>query len=409
MQAFKCALRVVFSHPVYVLVYVLFLSSMGVFIASSINTGSTEENFSATKVPFAVIDRDQSELSRSLTAFLDENAEQVKVADDSFAMQDAVATGLVRYLLVVPEGYGSAFMEAAHTGSDQPVLESTFSFGTMGGQLVDEQVNQYVGLVRAAAALEPDASATSVLSRADSAASEKTAIETVQTPNGAIPADRFAFYLQWGTYTMTAAIVVCVGLLMSAFNRTEVRRRNLVAPMSSLQLGLQKAAACLLVTVAVWAVACGIGLVAFGYTLESVPSSAMALVLFSAFVFSLVPLSLGFLLGQLGASEMVANAVGNILGMVMSFLGGAWISIELLPPEVQTFSHFIPTYWYNDAVGQAIHLTDVTLETMAPILGNLGIVALFAVALFAVALAAGRLHLKSADAGGNAAASTLAV
>ena len=106
---------------------------------------------------------------------------------------------------------------------------------------------------------------------------------------------------------------------------------------------------------------------------------------------------------------MAANAVGNILGMVMSFLGGAWISINLLPDEVQVFSHFIPTYWYNDAVSQAVHLTEVTFDTIAPILGNIGIVALFAVALFAVALAAGRLRLKSAEAGGNAAASTLAV
>lgn len=409
MQAFKCALRVVLNHPVYLLVYVVFLGSMGVFIASSINTGSTEESFDAVKAPFAVIDHDQSELSQSITSFLGKNAEQITVDDDPFAMQDAVATGMVRYLLVIPEGYSSSFMKAARTGGDQPVLESTFSFGTMSGQLVDEQVNQYLGLVHSAAALEPHASVASVLARANAAAGKKADVETVQTTSGAIPADRFAFYLQWGTYTMTAAIVVCVGLLMSAFNRTDVKRRNLVAPLSNLQLGLQKAAACLLVTVLVWAVACGIGLAAFGYTLDGVPTSAIALTLFSAFVFSLVPLSIGFLLGQLGVSEMAANAVGNILGMVMSFLGGAWISINLLPDEVQVFSHFIPTYWYNDAVSQAVHLTEVTFDTIAPILGNIGIVALFAVALFAVALAAGRLRLKSAEAGGNAAASTLAV
>ena len=409
MQAFKCALRIVLSHPVYLLVYVVFLGTMGVFIASSINTGSTEENFNAVKAPFAVIDHDQSELSQSVISFLGNNAEQVAVADDSFAMQDAVATGMVRYLLVIPEGYGNSFIKAAHTGSVQPTLEATFSFSTMSGQLIDEQVNQYLGLVRSAAVLEPDASVANVLSRANAAVGTKADVETVQTTSGAIPGDRFAFYLQWSTYTMTASIVVCVGLLMSAFNRTDVKRRNLVAPLSSLQLGLQKAAACLLITTLVWAVACGIGLTAFGYTLDGVPPSAIALTLFGVFVFSLVPLSIGFLLGQLGVSEMAANAVGNILGMVMSFLGGAWISIELLPDEVQMFAHFMPTYWYNDAVTQAVHLTEVTSHTIAPILGNVGIVALFAIALFAVALAAGRLHLKSAEAGGNAAASTMAV
>ena len=102
---------------------------------------------------------------------------------------------------------------------------------------------------------------------------------------------------------------------------------------------------------------------------------------------------------------MVANAVGNIAGMVMSFLGGAWISIELMGPEIQTLSRFIPTSWYTEAVSKSVHLTDVTLSSAAPVLANLGVVALFAAALFAVALVAGRVRMRSAEAGGNAAAS----
>lgn len=409
MQAFKTALRIVLNHPVYLLVYVGFLSCMGVFIAASINTGISDDGtYNASKVPLAVIDRDNSELSKSLTSYLAETGNLIEVADDSFAMQDAVATGEVSYLLVIPRGYGDAYLEAAHTGAEEPTLESTFSYGTIAGTLADEQVNQYLGLVRAAAALEPEAGISSVLARADQAAAESADIETVQTPNGAKPADTFAFYLQWGSYTMTAAIVVCVGLLMSAFNRTDVHRRNLIAPTSALRLGLQKAMACLLVTVAVWAVTCGIGLAAFGSSLEGVPGPAVALVLGTAFVFSLVPLSIGFFLGQIGASEMVANAVGNITGMVISFLGGAWISIDLLSPEVQTLSRFIPTSWYTEAVGQAVHLTEFTPQTVLPILGDIGIIALFAIALFAAALAVGRLNLRSAEAGGNAAANAAA-
>lgn len=409
MQAFKAALRIVLNHPVYLLVYVGFLSCMGVFISASINPGVNDEgSYAASKAPLAVIDRDGSELSESLTAYLGETGDLVEVEDDPFAMQDAVATGEARYLLVIPEGFGDTYVAAARSGAEAPVLEATYSYGTLAGVLVDEQVNQYLGLVRATAVLEPDASLQSILNRANESIAETADVETVQTQNGAKPADRFAFYLQWGSYTMTAAIVVCVGLLMSAFNRTDVRRRNLVAPVSTLRLGLQKATACLLVTVAVWAVTCGIGLVAFGASLDGVPGPAIALVLFAALVFSLVPLSIGFFLGQLGASEMVANAVGNIAGMVISFLGGAWISLDLLSPEVQTLSRFIPTSWYTEAVGQAIHLTEIGPETVLPILGDIGIVALFAVALFAVALAVGRMNLRSAEAGGNAAAKAAA-
>ena len=62
---------------------------MGVFISASINSGVADDgSYTATKVPIAVIDRDQSELSESLTAYLGETAELVDVVDDSFAMQD---------------------------------------------------------------------------------------------------------------------------------------------------------------------------------------------------------------------------------------------------------------------------------------------------------------------------------
>ncbi len=158
-------------------------------------------------------------------------------------------------------------------------------------------------------------------------------------------------------------------------------------------------------TVAVCAVTCGIGLAAFGYTLEGVPGGAVALMLAAAFALALVPLAVGFLLGQLGVGEATTNAVGNIGGMVMAFMGGAWISLDLLGAEMQTAAKFFPTYWYTQAVTESAHLAEVTWETAAPILANLGVIVLFAAAVFAVALAAGRVRMRSAEAGGNAAAS----
>lgn len=408
MQVFKTAVRIIAKHPTYLLIYVFFLSFMGIFIASSLNGEGEAGDFAASEIPIAVIDRDQSELSQGLTDFLGTVSNLVPVEDDSFALQDAVATGYAGYVVVIPEDYENTFFAAAHDNDDMPVMETTFSYTSVAGSLVDEQVNQYLGLVRAAAILEPQSSTAEILARANTSMEKSVTVETVSSPNAANPVDRFAFYLQWGTYTMTAAIVVCVGVLMGAFNRTDVRRRNTTSPKSSLSLGLQKAAACLLLTIFVWAVSCGMGLIAFGSSLQSASTDTILLLLGAAFIYSLVPLSLGFLLGQLEANETTANAVGNITGMVMSFLGGAWMSLDLLAPEIQTLAHFVPTFWYTQAINRVKGLAEFTPDSLGPILGDLGIVFLFAASLFAIALAAGRLRMKSAEAGGNAAASTTA-
>ena len=78
----------------------------------------------------------------------------------------------------------------------------------------------------------------------------------------------------------------------------------------------------------------------------------LALMVAASFVFATIPLSVGYLLGQLGVGEFASNALGNILGMVISFLGGAWISFDLLDPSVQMLAHFSPAYWYSGRHGR---------------------------------------------------------
>ncbi|MDE8685441.1 ABC transporter permease, partial [Adlercreutzia rubneri] len=103
----------------------------------------------------------------------------------------------------------------------------------------------------------------------------------------------------WSAYPLTVAVVVSVGILMGAFNRTDVRRRDAVTSTSGLGLGLQKAAAGLVVALLVWAVIMGIGLVAFGYSAFTHAPADLACVLAVELVFVLIPLAIAFLLGQL--------------------------------------------------------------------------------------------------------------
>lgn len=57
MQACRYALEVVAKHPIYLLVYVGFLSLMGLFITSGVYPPATSAGYESAEVPFAVIDR----------------------------------------------------------------------------------------------------------------------------------------------------------------------------------------------------------------------------------------------------------------------------------------------------------------------------------------------------------------
>ena len=73
----------------------------------------------------------------------------------------------------------------------------------------------------------------------------------------------------------------------------------------------------------------------------------VCLALAATFALALTPLAVGFALSSLGAREELLNGVGNLLGMLMTFLGGAWMPLSLMGSAVQTVAHFVPTYWVN--------------------------------------------------------------
>ena len=84
------------------------------------------------------------------------------------------------------------------------------------------------------------------------------------------------------------------------------------------------------------------------------------------------------------------NALGNIGGLIMSFLGGAWVPIALLGDAVQTAARFSPAFWTNEAVASLLSAPQLTADVLAEAGCGMGITALFAVAFAAIGLAAAR-------------------
>ena len=278
MQVFKTAIKTVLRHPMYLIVYAGFLSMMGVFIASGLTFGGTNDSeFSPYETKFAVIDRDGSALSDGLAAYLREQGIEVPIEDSQMALQDAVAKGQSSYILIVPEGFGDAFVEAARTGDELPTLETVYSFYSTEGSLMDQMVNSYLGIAGAYAGLEGSASQGDIVQHAAEAMAESAETDSVEVGGTSSEAQRFVFFLQWGTYTLFASIIVCVGVMMTTLNRTDLRRRNLVSPLPSLSYGLQLAASSLLVMTAVWLWTICLGFTVFHEATSMISGPGLAL------------------------------------------------------------------------------------------------------------------------------------
>nr|WP_156797600.1 ABC transporter permease [Olsenella sp. oral taxon 809] len=189
--------------------------------------------------------------------------------------------------------------------------------------------------------------------------------------------------------------MVCIAVLMSSVGRRPVRNRRLASPEPAHARNLALLGACVTIALIAWAWNFELEVAVLGRSALASSPVQLALVGAALLVYALVSASVGFLAGQLGVSENAANALANILSMVMSFLGGAWTGLSLLPDALLAVAHFTPAYWVTLVVEGAAGLGEVTAEAVLPLVGDLGVCALFGVAAVLVGLVLGRSRSRA--------------
>lgn len=400
MSTFKTALRMALAHPFYLLIYTVFISLMGVFIAASVSWNSSQlTEYKPYDANVIVVDRDGSDLSRALTKHLGSRFDLVTgIGDDTYDLADALsksnsAKGSADCVFFIPEGFEDDLVAAARSGESLPKLNVTYGAGTMAAALSSAETSRWISLAGAAAALEPAASNGDVAEAAEHAAAKRAEVQIEQVKVDSTAAATLESYFNFGAYAIISSVIVSVGLVFSGMNEPERVRRMDAGPISERQRSLAVFAAAVL-TVCIWFVSSMMGIVGFASAVAEVGVGRVCLALAATFALALTPLAVGFALSSLGAREELLNGVGNLLGMLMTFLGGAWMPLSLMGSAVQTAAHFVPTYWVNDAIGKAL-AADLTSTVLGDIACDLGVTALFAVAIAAAGLALARAKARA--------------
>ncbi len=389
MQVFKAALKAFFRHPIYLLIYIVWLSCMGLFMGMSVSDVPSEEYIERPNV--AVIDRDGGELSQGLASFVLDNSVPVEIEDTERALQDAVMQERAHYIVIIPEGFSDEFAKAAADGKAMPEIQTVVSTQSASVTMMDNLVDEYLNVARTYTLALPDDGQQQVVVRTDAAMKHSVDVSVVQIAEAPPVSHGYLLYLQFASYTILLSIAVCSAVVMSRFGSDEIRRRTGSSPIPQLSANLQIAAACFVIMLVCWAFVSVLGLAAFGSKLAGVDVACIASALVTLFCYSLFGLAFGFFIGQLTSNELVMNAATNIVGLIISFLGGVWVSLDLVGEPVATVAKFTPTYYYNEALHSAF---DASGGGFTPeVLANMGIICLFALAVFAIGLAISRVKV----------------
>ncbi|MCL2757634.1 MAG: hypothetical protein FWD43_06115, partial [Coriobacteriia bacterium] len=140
MQVFKAALRIFFKHPIYITIYLVGLGFMAIFIGMG-NAEALQDEFTVERPDIAIINRDGSDLSKGLSAFLEQHGTLIEIDDSRLSMQDATAQNQAAYIMIIPQGFGDAFVASAAKRAPAPALEAVHInpiSATMLNGLIDE-------------------------------------------------------------------------------------------------------------------------------------------------------------------------------------------------------------------------------------------------------------------------------
>lgn len=393
MPVARIAIRLIGEHRVLFVVYVLLFSVLGTFAAGTL--GPTTAQYQEATPVAAVIDRDDSPLSRAISAHVAEKSELTVIEDSTEALQDAAARNYASYVLVIPEGYGADLVAAARSGIDAPELECVVSYTSASGSLIDERVRGFAQELYAMAAAWPDASEAELAELVEGAQKTGVAVETVDAETAGLPTT-YLVYCQFALYALFGGVASIIGIGLADLRRPAVRQRIGAGPVPGGAFDAQIAVAIVVAGVAVWAVNAGAGIVLYAGELSQVPVALVALMLAILASLALVGMAFGFLIWQLGVRRELVHAIANITAMIITFLAGTWVPISNMTPAVLAVAQFTPGYWAVSAMQELVEATSVTGELVGGVLGNVGMVALFALAVTMAGLAVGRARRSAA-------------
>ncbi|AEB06294.1 ABC-2 type transporter [Coriobacterium glomerans PW2] len=398
MNIFRCALRIVMRHKIYLMVYAGFLAIL-VMVQYSSSDASKTAGPTNLEARVAVVDRDGSALSRGLIRHIGRMCTRVSVADDPFELQDAIATQLIDCVIIVPKGFEKAFTGAVRQGDDLPEVEADYGSFPQVGSLVSQGVSRWLSLAAASLSLRPGASVSEISDLASDAArahADVHEVRAVSHDGDDAPVNQLSSI----SFAVSAAVIVCGGLALVTLGRRGVRQRMCAAPVGPARLSAFSLLACALVTVMICAYFSFVILGPFGPGVgaDTAGPAQIALALSALFAFSLTPLAIAFLLAQLGVSELGLNAAGNTVSFLMPLLGGIWMPVSFMGGVTRAVAHLMPTFWMNEAITTAIGAPSLSADVLSRVGVDIGLTVLIACAIAAVGLAVGHVRQRERSA-----------
>jgi ABC-2 type transport system permease protein len=378
MPVFKVYFKIIKANMSQMFIYLVVFLAISLLYSLSATT-KNEENFSQTKTNVAFINLDENTaLITGFKEYLSKSANFIDVENKPEKLQDALFFREVEYIVTIPKGFTQDFLKGKPTELQKIVVPNSTS-----RMYVDMSINKYFNMARVYINNSPGITPENLAKEVSKGSSLNTKVELksfgVKKQNNTFAVASFNYL----AYSLFSVLILGVSSILMVFNDKNLNRRNLCSPMKNRSFNLQLIMGNLVFALATYVVMAGFG---FLLNREHMMSYNGLLLCINALVFTIVALSISYLVGLLIKNKNAQSAIANVLTLGLSFISGVFVPQEVLSAKAMSIASFTPTYWYvkgNNVIGK---LSNFSFDNLSPVFTYMLIELGFAVAVFSVAL-----------------------
>lgn len=378
MTVFKTFLKVLNKCKFSVILNTVILL---IFAGANMTTSDNQISFEATKPKILIVNQDENiGVTKNLTKYLEDNCELVEIKDDEDARNDALFYRDVSYIIYIPENYRQEVLKG---NVPEIEIKSTGDYSSSYAEMLLTRYvkvqNIYVGEMTKKKSYTDDIILTEeqleeqIVERINQTISNQTQVEMTSKLD-TTGLSKATFYYNFANYTLLAGAILVICLVLSSFQEDRIRKRTIVSSMK-----YQKHNRILLLGNGLFALVLWLFYVLISFfVVGNVMFSMQGLIyIINSFVFTICALTIAVLVGNIFNNKNAMNGIVNVIALGSSFLCGAFVPVEWLPDAVLKIAHCLPSYWYIQSNELVKTMEEFNMETLKPIMINMGVVLLF--------------------------------
>lgn len=384
MQAFKIYFKILFSKTLGTLILYTCIFMAVATLMVSLSEPTETQMFETSKTYVAIIDNDNSALSKNFSDYVFSKTKKVDIGSDEETIKDAVFHIVVNYVIVIPNGFEESF------DSENPLSLETYQYpNSTSGTFVDMLCNSYLSsalLYKSALgeidfeALENALSSSALVEISSGEADNDSAGGSTSSAVGSTIFNYLA-------YPLLALILFVIPTSFIVLNKKEIRRRLYCSPHNQSRFSVNLIICSVITTFVIFLLFILLAVILAPDTVFSIKGLFLII---NIFIFVMVCMAVGFFIANVCSSQIVITAIVNVVSLGACFTSGVFVPQSMLPEGVKNVAVINPAFWFVKANEKLSSLSVFNFESCKSSFYDMLVQLAFVLAFLSLALVAAK-------------------